>query len=154
MTAVNIVDVASWLPDRWMTAAEIGEKSGIPEDIIVERFGLDGKHIAGPEDHNSDMSARAGLLALERAGVAPEDVRMIKKMRGPTGNGRPAIFTFLCFLFFYRFLKDFTFTAMYLRLRSRKFGHVFFVDKFFFGGGFSWAGFHWALRSRKFGHVL
>ena len=77
MTAVNIVDVASWLPDRWMTAAEIGERSGIPEEIIVTRFGLDGKHIAGPEDHNSDMSARAGLLALDRAGLRPEDVDVV-----------------------------------------------------------------------------
>ena len=77
MTAVNIVDVASWLPERWMTAAEIGERSGIPEEIIVTRFGLDGKHIAGPEDHNSDMSARAGLLALDRAGLRPEDVDVV-----------------------------------------------------------------------------
>lgn len=77
MTAVNIVDVASWLPERWMTAAEIGARSGIPEEIIVTRFGLDGKHIAGPEDHNSDMSARAGLLALDRAGLRPEDVDVV-----------------------------------------------------------------------------
>lgn len=77
MTRVNIVDVASWLPEQWMTAAEIGERSGIDEQIIVERFGLDGKHIAGPEDHNSAMSARAGLLALERAGVAPEEVDVV-----------------------------------------------------------------------------
>ncbi len=60
-----------------MTAAEIGAKAGIPEQIIVDRFGLDGKHIAGPDDHNSDMSARAGLLALERAGVAPEEVDVV-----------------------------------------------------------------------------
>lgn len=77
MTPVNIVDVAAWLPEQWMTAAEIGAKAGIPEQIIVDRFGLDGKHIAGPEDHNSDMSARAGLLALERAGVAPEEVDVV-----------------------------------------------------------------------------
>lgn len=77
MTAVNIVDVASWLPEYWMTAAEIGERSGIEERIIVERFGLEGKHIAGPEDHNSDMSARAGLLALERAGVEAGEVDVV-----------------------------------------------------------------------------
>ncbi len=77
MKPVNIVDVAAWLPERWMTAAEIGEQSGIPEQIIIERFGLDGKHIAGPNDHNSDMSARAALLALERAGVAPEEVDVV-----------------------------------------------------------------------------
>ncbi len=77
MKPVNIVDVASWLPERWMTAAEIGAQAGIPEEIIVERFGLDGKHIAGPDDHNSDMSARAALLALERAEVAPEEVDVV-----------------------------------------------------------------------------
>ncbi len=77
MTAVNIVDVASWLPERWMTAAEIGDVSGIDEQIIVERFGLEGKHIAGPDDHNSDMSARAAALALERADITPEEVDVV-----------------------------------------------------------------------------
>jgi 3-oxoacyl-[acyl-carrier-protein] synthase-3 len=77
VTPVNIVDVAAWLPERWMTAAEIGERAGLDELIIVERFGLDGKHIAGPNDHNSDMSARAALLALERAGVAAEEVDVV-----------------------------------------------------------------------------
>ena len=29
-----------------MSAAEVGEASGIPEQVILEKFGLRGKHIA------------------------------------------------------------------------------------------------------------
>ena len=46
MRRVGLVATASYLPERWMTAAEIAERSGIPEAVIVEKFGLRGKHIA------------------------------------------------------------------------------------------------------------
>ena len=70
----GIVSVGTWFPERWMTAAEIAEQSGIPADIIIDRFGLEGKHIAGPEDHVSTMAAEAGRDAVERAGISMDDV--------------------------------------------------------------------------------
>ena len=35
MTAVSLAAVASYLPERWMTAAEISGATGIPERIVV-----------------------------------------------------------------------------------------------------------------------
>lgn len=74
---VGIIDVGTYFPEEWMPASEIAAATGIDEEVIVERFGLDGKHIAGPEDHVSTMSATAGTVALERAGVRPSDVDVV-----------------------------------------------------------------------------
>ncbi len=77
MTSVGIVDVGVYMPERWMPAAEIAAASEIPEDVIVERFGLDGKHIAGPDDHVSTMGAAAGRQAVDRAGLAVGDLDLV-----------------------------------------------------------------------------
>lgn len=76
-TGVRLVSVGSYFPDQWMSAAEIGAAAGIPEDVVVERFGLDGKHIGGPGDHVSTMSARAATVALDRAGMSPGEVDVV-----------------------------------------------------------------------------
>ncbi|MBW3619931.1 MAG: 3-oxoacyl-ACP synthase [Actinobacteria bacterium] len=74
MTSVGIAATASYLPGRWMTAAEIGAASGIPEDVIVEKFGLRGKHVAGEDEHVSDMSVAAADRLFEEQGVDPGEV--------------------------------------------------------------------------------
>ena len=74
---VRLVSVGAYMPDGWMPASEIAAASGIPVDVIVERFGLDGKHIAGPDEHISTMAAAAGLQAISRAGVSVEDVDVV-----------------------------------------------------------------------------
>ncbi len=77
---VGIAGLGVYRPDRKMTAAEIGERAGIPEDVIREKFGLVEKRIAGEGEHVSDMAAEAGRRALadaaERAGrrIDPGDV--------------------------------------------------------------------------------
>lgn len=78
MTArVGLLDIGVFMPERWMPAEEISAASGIPSDVLVERFGLDGKHIAGPEDHVSTMAAAASIQALQRSGVDPADVDVV-----------------------------------------------------------------------------
>jgi 3-oxoacyl-[acyl-carrier-protein] synthase III len=73
----SIVSTGTYMPDRWMPASEIAELSGIPESVILDRFGLEGKHIAGDDDHVSTMSAWAGIQALERAGVDATEVDVV-----------------------------------------------------------------------------
>jgi len=59
MTRVGLAATAAYLPERWMPAAEVAARSGIPETVIVERFGLRGKHIAAEDEHVSDLSVAA-----------------------------------------------------------------------------------------------
>jgi 3-oxoacyl-[acyl-carrier-protein] synthase-3 len=60
-----------------MTAAEVAERSGIPEDVIVEKFGLRGKHIAGLDEHVSDLSVTAAERLLEETATDPNDVDVV-----------------------------------------------------------------------------
>jgi 3-oxoacyl-[acyl-carrier-protein] synthase III len=77
VTRVGLVATASYLPEHVMTAAEVAAVSGIPEDVIVEKFGLRGKHVAAPDEHVSDLSVRAGRALLEERGVDPEAIDVV-----------------------------------------------------------------------------
>jgi 3-oxoacyl-[acyl-carrier-protein] synthase-3 len=77
VTRVGIAATASYLPERWMTAAEIAGASGIPEGVLVEKFGIRGKHIAAADEHVSDMSVKAASELLDESGVDPESIDCI-----------------------------------------------------------------------------
>jgi 3-oxoacyl-[acyl-carrier-protein] synthase-3 len=74
---IGLVATASYLPERWLTAAEIGEQAGIPEQVIVEKFGLRGKHIAAPDEHVSDLSVRAAERLLAEAELDPKEIDVV-----------------------------------------------------------------------------
>ncbi len=74
MTRAGIMATATYLPERWLTAAEIGEVSGIPEQVIVEKFGLRGKHVAADDEHVSDLSVAAGRRLLDETGIDPASI--------------------------------------------------------------------------------
>jgi 3-oxoacyl-[acyl-carrier-protein] synthase III len=74
---VALAGTASYLPQRWMTAAEIADASGIPEPVILEKFGLRGKHIAAPDEHVSDLAVAAAERLLRETGVSPGDIDVL-----------------------------------------------------------------------------
>ena len=61
---IGLAATAAYLPEHWMTAAEIAAASSIPEQVILEKFGLRGKHIAAADEHVSDMSVEAASRVL------------------------------------------------------------------------------------------
>lgn len=64
---VGVAGLGRYEPEGVMTAGELGEAAGIPEEVIREKFGLASKHVAGDGEHVSDMAAAAGRRALEDA---------------------------------------------------------------------------------------
>jgi 3-oxoacyl-[acyl-carrier-protein] synthase-3 len=74
---VGIAATASYLPERWMPASEIAERSGIPERVIVEKFGLRGKRIAAEDEHVSDLSLAAARRLLAEHEVDPASVDVV-----------------------------------------------------------------------------
>jgi len=74
MSGVGLVATAHYLPERWMTAAEVAAASGIPEEVVVAKFGLRGKHVAAPDEHVSDLAVAAGKRLLEEQDVDPSSV--------------------------------------------------------------------------------
>jgi 3-oxoacyl-[acyl-carrier-protein] synthase-3 len=68
-TPVGIQDLSHYAPARVMTAAEISAASGIPVEILVDRFGIVSKHVAGRDEHVTDMCIAAARPVIERNGV-------------------------------------------------------------------------------------
>jgi 3-oxoacyl-[acyl-carrier-protein] synthase III len=71
---IGVAASAVYLPERWMTAAEIADASGIPEDVVVAKFGIRGKHIAGEDQHVSDLSVAAAERLLDEQELDPKRV--------------------------------------------------------------------------------
>lgn len=74
---IGLMGLATYLPARTQTAAEIAAESGIPENIVREKMGIVSKRLASYEDQTSTMAVRAARTALERAGVEPEELDLI-----------------------------------------------------------------------------
>jgi 3-oxoacyl-[acyl-carrier-protein] synthase-3 len=66
MSVVGIVDVQGYSPAASQTAEEISALSGIPAGVIREKFGLDRKRIAAPDEHASVLAAKAARPILDR----------------------------------------------------------------------------------------
>jgi 3-oxoacyl-[acyl-carrier-protein] synthase-3 len=77
VTPIGIAATATYLPEGWMPAAEVAAASGIPEQVVVERFGLRGKHIAAADEHVTDLSVAAAERALADGALDPEDVDVV-----------------------------------------------------------------------------
>jgi 3-oxoacyl-[acyl-carrier-protein] synthase III len=75
--SVGLAATAVYLPERWMSAAEVAEASGIPEGVIVEKFGLRGKHVAAADEHVSDLAVHAAERLLSEANVAAESIDVV-----------------------------------------------------------------------------
>lgn len=73
----GIAGVASYLPEGWMSAAELAEASGIPEAVFVERFALRGKHIAPAGEHVTDLACAAARRLLAEQGTDPGDIDVV-----------------------------------------------------------------------------
>jgi 3-oxoacyl-[acyl-carrier-protein] synthase-3 len=74
---VGLAGTAAYLPERWMPAAEIADLSGIPENVLVEKFGLRGKHIAASDEHVSDLSVHAAEALLAESGLDPAAIDVV-----------------------------------------------------------------------------
>jgi 3-oxoacyl-[acyl-carrier-protein] synthase-3 len=74
---IGIVAAGSYVPATSIGSAEIARRTGIPEEIIREKFGLERKPVPGPDDHTNAMALRAAQDALARGGVAPEAIDVV-----------------------------------------------------------------------------
>ncbi len=74
---VGIRGIGTYIPENKMTAGELAESTGIPENIIKEKFGVIEKPIPGENDTSSFMAVKAALKALDNASVSPEDIDLV-----------------------------------------------------------------------------
>jgi len=73
----RIAGTGSYLPKRILTNAELETMVDTTDEWIVTRTGIHERHIAADNELTSDLAYEAGRLAIEAAGIAPQDVDMI-----------------------------------------------------------------------------
>ncbi len=74
---IGILSAGVYVPETVITAAEIAELSGIPEDVIARKMGIVCKPVPGPDDHTNAMGLWAAQDALNRARVEPEEIDLV-----------------------------------------------------------------------------
>lgn len=64
--SVGIVDIAIYLPEQVESSEQIAEKTGIPRQILEERFGIREKRVADSNEHASDLAGNAAKKILQK----------------------------------------------------------------------------------------
>lgn len=75
--AVGIMGFGTYTPQTRMDASEIAERTGIPEEVIRTKFGVQSKPIPGPRDTTSAMAIAAARKAIENASVDPAEIDIV-----------------------------------------------------------------------------
>lgn len=75
---VSLTGYGRYVPERTLTGEEIADRSGIPEDVVVEKMGVGEKRVCPPDgDHVTDMGVAAARDALADAGLDAADVDLV-----------------------------------------------------------------------------
>ncbi|MBI4788537.1 MAG: 3-oxoacyl-ACP synthase [Chloroflexi bacterium] len=74
---VGIVSAGAYIPQSFISAAEMARATGIPEEIIRTKFGLNRKPIPGPNDHTNAMALWAAQDALAQTSIKPQDIDVV-----------------------------------------------------------------------------
>jgi 3-oxoacyl-[acyl-carrier-protein] synthase III len=72
-----IASVAMAVPEQVVTNATVAENAGVTEQWIVHRTGVHERRHVREGERLQDLASAAGRAALERAGVAPEDLDLV-----------------------------------------------------------------------------
>ncbi|MBA2727568.1 MAG: ketoacyl-ACP synthase III [Parachlamydiaceae bacterium] len=73
----RIIGMGSYLPSKVLTNADLEKMVETNDEWIFSRTGIKERRIAEETEFTSDMGAKAALKALEKAGVAAEEIDII-----------------------------------------------------------------------------
>ena len=74
---VGITGIAYWVPPRVLTNHDLERMVDTSDEWIRTRTGIVERHVADVETATSDLALAAGRIALDRAGVGPDDLDLI-----------------------------------------------------------------------------
>jgi 3-oxoacyl-[acyl-carrier-protein] synthase-3 len=75
---VSLTGYGRYVPDETITGEAIADRSGIPEEVVVEKMGVVEKHVCpADDDHVTDMGVAAAEAALAHAGVDAADIDLV-----------------------------------------------------------------------------
>jgi 3-oxoacyl-[acyl-carrier-protein] synthase III len=74
---IGIAGLGAYAPPQIVTSRQLAGETGIPADVLREKFGVDQVHRAGEKCHVSDMATAAGSAALSDAAVTPDEIDLV-----------------------------------------------------------------------------
>lgn len=74
---VGIVSVGMYVPEGRISAAEIAEQSGLPEWVVRDKFGINMKSVAGPNDQPNQMAVWAAQDCLSKTEIDPKEIDVV-----------------------------------------------------------------------------
>jgi 3-oxoacyl-[acyl-carrier-protein] synthase III len=69
--------IGAYVPTKILTNAELEVMVDTSDEWITKRTGIKERHIAATDERTSDMGVEAAQIAIERSGLAKEDIDMI-----------------------------------------------------------------------------
>jgi 3-oxoacyl-[acyl-carrier-protein] synthase-3 len=73
----RIAGTGKYLPERVLTNADLEKMVETSDEWIRSRTGIEHRHIAAEGEYTSDLAYKAGLVALESAGLTPNDIDLV-----------------------------------------------------------------------------
>ena len=73
----EIKSLATYVPPRVLTNADLEKLVDTNDEWILQRTGIRERHIVDPGVATSDLAKEAAILAVERAGLTPNDIDLI-----------------------------------------------------------------------------
>jgi len=69
--------IGAYAPEKILTNEDLAGMVDTSDEWIVKRTGIKERHIAADDERTSDMGAKAALQAIERSGIAKEDIDLV-----------------------------------------------------------------------------
>ncbi len=73
----GIASIGYYIPKSTISSAEISSLSGVPVHVLLDKIGMEKKHVSAPDEQPSDMGILAAKDALARAGIDPKEIGII-----------------------------------------------------------------------------
>jgi 3-oxoacyl-[acyl-carrier-protein] synthase-3 len=89
----EIIGCGSYLPERIVSNSELAKTVDTSDEWIVTRTGIQQRHIADDNEKTSDLAYKAGLKALEHAGMDASDLDLVIVATTTPDNTFPATAT-------------------------------------------------------------
>ncbi|NOR54626.1 MAG: beta-ketoacyl-ACP synthase III [Sulfurovum sp.] len=69
--------IGAYVPEKILSNADLEKMVDTTDEWILKRTGISERHIAAKDEVTSDMGAKAAELAIERSGIAKEDIDLV-----------------------------------------------------------------------------
>jgi 3-oxoacyl-[acyl-carrier-protein] synthase-3 len=74
---VGIIGLGTYFPSHIETAADLVERTGIPEAVLRDKMGIRQRHVAGEADSVSEMATQAAKMAITEAGIEASQINLV-----------------------------------------------------------------------------